>query len=111
MGCQSFCCRLLVRLEPDERVRPADGSTAKGFVDKTPDGRCVHFEPGTGACAGWAERPRVCRHYDCNDDPKLQVVLRDGFVSLVRLVTTPIPAGPPRRVPYRRRRPATEGPP
>jgi len=100
MGCESFCCRLLVRLEPDERVAPADGSVAKGFVDKTPDGVCVHHDRATGRCDGWDARPRVCRAYDCNHDPKLQIVLRDGFVSLVRLVSARPPDGPPRRVPY-----------
>jgi Fe-S-cluster containining protein len=45
---------------------------AKGYVDKTPDGRCIHLEPGTGRCQNWDRRPRVCRAYSCNADPLLQ---------------------------------------
>jgi hypothetical protein len=34
----------------------------------------------------WQRRPSICRAYDCNTDPLLQVVLRDGFRSLRELV-------------------------
>lgn len=87
MGCNTFCCRLLVRLEPDER-EPGDGTApAKGFVDKDPEtGLCVHFETETNLCRNWENRPRVCRQYTCNTDPLLQVVLRYGFDSLSALL-------------------------
>ena len=35
LGCQTFCCRLLVRLEPDERAESKDGLPAPGFVDRS----------------------------------------------------------------------------
>lgn len=85
MGCGTFCCYLLVRLDDDERPPPEAGLPAKGYVDKTSDGRCIHLDPQTGRCASWDQRPRICRSYVCNADPLLQTVLREGFVSLVQL--------------------------
>jgi hypothetical protein len=94
LGCSTFCCYLLVRLEPEERPAPEDGLPAKGYVDKTPDGRCIHLEPGTGRCQNWENRPRVCRAYSCNSDPLLQAVLKEGFVSLGRLVRSRVEVPP-----------------
>lgn len=86
LGCRTFCCRLLVRLDPEERQPSDDGAPSKGFVDKNAYGCCVHLDPETHLCRIWERRPRVCREYDCNGDFLLQVVLREGFVSLAQLV-------------------------
>ena len=86
LGCQTFCCRLLVRLDPEERESTTDGSTPKGFVDKHPDGNCTHFDTEKQLCKIRCKRPRVCREYECNTDYLLQVALRNGFYSLGRLV-------------------------
>lgn len=87
LGCATFCCRLIVRLAPDEVEPPPPGGVAKRCVDKDPDtGLCVHLDPGTQRCRIWDRRPRVCREYDCNADPMLAVVLREGFLSLTHLV-------------------------
>lgn len=79
MGCKTFCCYLLVRLQPHEMVIPEDGSTAKGYVDKDPDGTCVNLDRETFGCKIWATRPHTCRVYECNSDFLLQVVLTQGF--------------------------------
>lgn len=86
MGCRAFCCRLLVRLYPDEREPTEDGTPEKGFVDKNPDGLCIHFDRETLRCKNWQRRPRLCREYDCNNDFLLQVALREGFDSITDLV-------------------------
>ena len=86
LGCQNFCCRLLVRLEPDERPESKDGLPPPGFVDKTPDGYCINFNRQSGLCDNWMNRPKVCRAYSCNKDDLLQVALREKFTSLVDLV-------------------------
>ncbi len=87
MGCGTFCCRLLVRLDPDEQETANPGRVAKGFVDKEPEsGNCVHFDVQTSLCRVWTRRPRVCREYSCNGDYLLQVVLRHGFRSLATLL-------------------------
>jgi Fe-S-cluster containining protein len=64
----------------------------KFCVDKSPDdGLCVYYDRETHGCGIWEERPSLCREYDCNRDPLLQVVLRDGFHSLLALVSAPRP--------------------
>lgn len=81
MGCQTFCCRLLVRLEEDERT-PCGGN----FVEKAADGYCVHLDRADHLCRIWERRARVCRGYDCNRDFLLQVALRNSFNNLAELV-------------------------
>jgi len=78
-GCRTYCCRLLVRLAPDERTDD------RGFVDKDPDGLCVHLDRANYLCRIWAQRPKVCREYDCNGDELLQVALRQDFRTIVDL--------------------------
>jgi len=84
LGCQTFCCRLLVRLGPDEIEEPTeDGALSKSYLDKDENGLCVHSDAATGLCKIWQKRPHICRHYECNSDFMLQIVLRDGFVNIV----------------------------
>lgn len=85
LGCGTFCCRLLVRLRPHER----EPGSPKSCVDKAPDGLCLHIDRVSFRCAIWDRAPAICRAYDCSTDPLLQIVLREGFTSLVRLVTSP----------------------
>jgi len=82
MGCQTFCCRLLVKLRPEEMVPTTDGSTPKGYVDKTPEGICIHMDEEKGLCHIWEKRPYTCRTYECNSDFLMQIVLREGFVNI-----------------------------
>lgn len=85
LGCRTFCCRLLVRLDEDEREPAANGAIAKGFVDKGPDGLCVHLDRSTHRCGIWEKRPRICREYDCNHDYLLQAAIRLGVTNIVQL--------------------------
>lgn len=85
LGCNTFCCRLLVRYYEDERPPSVDGSTPKGCVDKAPDGLCIHLDRATQRCGDWDKRPRVCREYDCNTDYLLQVAVRMGVKNIVQL--------------------------
>jgi len=99
-GCRTFCCRLLVRLAPEERT--GDG---KGFVDKDAEGLCVHLDRDTFLCRIWERRPKVCREYDCNADDLLQVALRQEFRTIVDLAKAATRMVLPRekylRVPHR----------
>jgi Fe-S-cluster containining protein len=103
LGCRVFCCRLLVRLDPDEREPRTDGLPEKGFVDKDPEGYCIHFDRERGICRNWERRPRVCREYHCNSDFLLQVALRQDFCNLAELLKAAarvfIPREQYRRVP------------
>ena len=86
LGCESFCCRLIVRLQPGERDPTQPDNELKHCVDKDPrDGLCVHFSRQDSRCGIWPQRPATCRRYDCNRDPLLPVVLDSGFDSLVQL--------------------------
>lgn len=87
LGCQTFCCRLLVRLDPDEREPGQNGLPPKGFVDKDlEDGLCIHLDRDNRRCRIWARRPRICREYHCNDDAMLQAALKLGtFRNIVEL--------------------------
>lgn len=95
LGCNTFCCRLLVRYYEDERPPSGDGSTPKGCVDKAADGLCIHLDRATQRCGIWETRPRVCREYDCNGDYLLQVAVRVGVKNIVQLsrdtLTTQVP--------------------
>lgn len=83
LGCATFCCRLLVRLQPGELDPSAPDNPAKRFVDKHPQaGLCVNLDPESQRCRVWARAPRWCAEYNCNEDPRLQSVLRHGFVSI-----------------------------
>lgn len=102
MGCASFCCSLIVRLDDDERDPTMPENSLKHCVDKDPEtGRCIHQNLSNGLCRIWERRPRICREYDCNKDDCLQLVLRDGFRSLMKLVLTENDkCGKQRCVPY-----------
>ncbi len=84
LGCKTFCCHLLVRLGTGETTPSADCSPSLRFVDKAPDGCCVHLGRDTQLCSIWECRPSVCRGYDCNGDFLLQVVLREGFKNIAQ---------------------------
>jgi Fe-S-cluster containining protein len=85
LGCRTFCCRLLVQLKPHEREPSPDGLPAKGYVDKDPQGLCVHMDSENWRCKIWEDRPETCREYACNEDFKLQVVVREGVSNIVDL--------------------------
>jgi len=104
LGCQVFCCRLLVRLEPEERPPAENGLPQKGYMDKDPDGYCIHFDRVRKICRIWEQRPKICRAYNCNRDPLLQVALRYRFRNLADLlrasVRALIPRGTEKKIPY-----------
>lgn len=98
LGCQTFCCRLLVRLDPDEREAAQGGLPPKGFVDKDlEDGLCIHLDRENHRCRIWAKRPRICREYHCNDDEMLQAALQLGsFKNIVELAKAAVRLNVPR---------------
>lgn len=96
---------MIVRLRPGERDPTAPDADNKSCLDKDPaTGRCVHQDQNTGWCSIWADRPAVCREYDCNKDPMLQTVLRVGFKSLMQAAVdtaeNPETGTPATQVPY-----------
>jgi len=90
LGCHTFCCSLIVRLEPGECDPTMPDAPMKNCIDKDPDsGICIHLDQERGHCSIYRERPKLCRQYDCRRDPLLPVVLEYGFNSLVELIKKP----------------------
>jgi len=102
LGCATFCCRLIVRLRPGE-PHPTHPNERRSCIDKDPHtGLCVHLDRQSQRCRIWERRPKICRAYDCNHDPSLQVVLREGFRSLTQIAFADAPPESEwRRVPTR----------
>ncbi len=71
--CKARCCTLTVfcsTQDLDERVVHWD--YAKPYqLRKRDDGYCAHSEPATFRCTIYAQRPAICRTYDCRDDRRI----------------------------------------
>lgn len=70
--CQARCCTLhapLSRQDLDERIVEVDWA-APYHLRRGDDGYCVHHEAGHG-CSVYANRPAICRSYDCRSDPRI----------------------------------------
>lgn len=71
--CKGRCCRLTVfcsAQDLDERVVHWD--YGKPYqIRKRDDGYCAHSEPATFHCTIYAQRPAVCRTYDCRQDRRI----------------------------------------
>ena len=85
MGCESYCCCLIVRLSEEE----AKAFGGRRVLGKDADEKyCEYFDRETKRCLIWEQRPSVCRSYNCNTDRLLQIVFHEGFTSLVPLLTS-----------------------
>jgi Fe-S-cluster containining protein len=101
--CKARCCRLDFPLsfqDLDEGVvrwnygRPY-------HIRKGDDGRCVHSVAETGACGVYAQRPAICRTYDCRNDTRVwldyekRIPAPDDAIPLVKIRKreTSVPGG------------------
>jgi len=71
-------------MTPEEAARIPHSGTGR-VLDKDEDGFCIHLDRASMKCRIWHRRPRVCRAYDCNDDPMLPVALGGKFRNIVEL--------------------------
>jgi hypothetical protein len=71
--CKARCCTLTVwcsSQDLDERVVQWD--YARPYqIRRRDDGYCAHSEPAIHRCTIYAQRPAVCRTYDCREDPRI----------------------------------------
>jgi len=87
LGCGTLCCQLFVPLSINELLRGLQPqSPLSTLLRQEADGYCTYLDRASQRCTVWHDRPLVCRRYDCNADPKLQVVLREGKTSFKRLI-------------------------
>jgi len=73
--CKGSCCRLrfpLTRQDLDEGVVRWDYSRPYLNAQRA-DGYCTHNDPATLRCTIYAQRPTVCRQFDCREDPRIWV--------------------------------------
>ena len=72
--CQARCCKLSFALSTedlDEGVIRWDYGQPYLIRQRASDSYCVHNDPQTHACTVHAQRPRVCRRYDCRKDARI----------------------------------------
>lgn len=72
--CKSRCCRLQFALSTtdlDEGVIRWDYGRPYMIRQRASDGKCVHNHPTTHFCTVHAQRPLVCRKYDCRTDKRI----------------------------------------
>ena len=78
------CCRLSFALsteELDEGVIRWDYGQPYLIRQRASDSYCVHNDPETHACTVHAQRPRVCRRYDCRTDARIWVDYEKRIVA------------------------------
>ena len=87
LGCGNLCCRLMVALSPEDIESGLQvQSPISGLLKQDRDGYCHYLDRESWRCTIWERRPLPCRLYNCNNDPKLQVMLREGFTSFSRAI-------------------------
>jgi hypothetical protein len=72
--CKARCCTLAFALSSadlDEGVIRWDYGQPYQIRQRASDGYCVHNDPDSHGCTVHAQRPAVCRRYDCRDDPRI----------------------------------------
>ncbi len=71
--CRARCCTLVFPLSAqdlDEKV--VRWNYARPYqIGRRPDGYCVHNDPTTRGCTVYAQRPAICRTYDCRHDKRI----------------------------------------
>jgi hypothetical protein len=72
--CGARCCTFnfaLSTADLDEGVVRWDYGQPYLIRQRESDGYCVHNHPESRGCTVHAHRPRVCRSYDCRNDPRV----------------------------------------
>src|SRR5690349_8227875 len=72
--CEARCCKLSFALSTedlDEGVIRWDYGQPYLIRQRASDAYCVHNDPQSHGCTVHAQRPRVCRHYDCRKDTRI----------------------------------------
>ncbi len=81
--CQAACCRLRFALSPQD----VEEGTVKWelgrpyLIRRQVDGYCHHLHRGALNCGIYAQRPLVCRAYDCRSDKRIWADFENRVVS------------------------------
>lgn len=82
--CEARCCRLSFALSTedlDEGVIRWDYGQPYLIRQRKTDAYCVHNDPQSHACTVHAQRPRVCRRYDCRKDARIWIDYEKRIVA------------------------------
>ena len=73
--CKAACCRLRFALSEQDVVEGVvNWNIAQPYLNRQrPDGYCAHSDPATLRCGVYANRPSVCRAYDCRKDSRIWI--------------------------------------
>jgi Fe-S-cluster containining protein len=71
--CHAACCRLRFALSAEEiEAGVMRWDLGRPYINRqSADGYCAHCDGTTHACHIYDDRPTVCRHYSCADDPRI----------------------------------------
>ena len=93
--CHGRCCQYnfcLTAQDLDEGVAKWDYGNPY-WIRHGADGYCVHSDPATRGCTIHAQRPHVCRTYDCRGDARIWVDFEARIPAPVRQHRPFIPVG------------------
>ena len=91
--CQARCCSFnfyLTAQDLDEGVARWDYGNPY-WIKRGEDGYCVHCEPGSRACTIHAQRPHVCRLYDCRQDTRIWLDFEARIPAPLEQAPGPLP--------------------
>ncbi|HEY5926915.1 MAG TPA: hypothetical protein VIV11_34750 [Kofleriaceae bacterium] len=74
--CKARCCKMsfpLSTVDLDEGIIRWDYGQPYMIRQRASDGYCVHNTPDTLGCTVHAQRPLVCRRYDCREDTRVWI--------------------------------------
>ena len=84
--CNARCCSFkfyLTKQDLDEGIARWDYGNPY-WIKQSSDGFCVHSDRSTGSCTIHAQRPHVCRAYDCRKDKRV-------WIDFERRIPAPMP--------------------
>jgi hypothetical protein len=95
--CHARCCKLSFALSTqdlDEGVVRWEHARPYLIRHRPGDGRCVHND-ASGGCSIHAQRPAICRSYDCRNDPRVWIDYERRIPAPEEAIYQPDPGPPP----------------
>jgi len=92
--CKARCCQFTFALSTadlDEGVIRWDYGKPYSIRQRASDGYCVHNDPASQGCTVHAQRPRVCRMYDCRTDRRVWKDFEQRIVADLEELYEPAP--------------------
>jgi Fe-S-cluster containining protein len=91
--CLGRCCSFkffLTKQDLDEGVARWDYGNPY-WIKQASDGYCIHSDPHTRACTIHAQRPHICRQYDCRNDKRVWIDFEQRIPAPLQAITGDAP--------------------